>query len=1240
MSEPASGFQRYTRAKGWKHLVQGAGYEVASALTNDIQRIERDNVTQVWNVLLAPQAILKGCELVFTDDTHITISAGQVLVNGIVHDIEEQSLTITGTGDETIGLLVGLVVKTSGDDTDLLDPAEGFEGFGAPYARAETYTTLWIVNDNTALAFFDLKAGVLQLLVPPPQMEGITKVLARRTFDENNHFRIAGLTASTSVIDDDNDNLLLKVESGKAYVLGFEVIIPGDRNITIPKAKATFAIVNEFHTFLVDTPLYALGTTPVKQVTLASANIQVTEEVVGRNNYPSIIADNLNKVNVTKILTVIQVGNIDSPFVEGEDFTLTNDAIDWTPSLTIGQRPANGTTYKVTYLYQKVLVLGTRIKTDVVEVITKGSANGKDNLAHGDIIASTVVVTKGATTYAVTADYLVEAAKGATTGGKIDWAPGGAEPGAGTYSVTYSYWVHDLEGDYTAYNSYDVLALAPDRNSVDFTPAGDDPYLTGPYNTFSIGYDYFVPRKDVVVIDKDGNITVIQGLPKFYDPKPPLIPAETLGLFELKYPPDSVAVTVLTFDNLVVQQPELQQFRRRILNVEFDLGQKDLDNDSKTRLPGQALKGIWTDNFTQLEGKADWIYPNFDVLYSISDGAISLPRDMAQYDPTLNVGASTVRVNKTLLSLQYTNVVVASQPFASEWMNVNPYDVFGLRPNISVDPQHDTGFGGIVVNIDNPPQGIPTARSIFAWEQWWMTWKQTLPQDVPGRELTFVQFLAQTTGTLSGNTAAAGVVQQAILGHGVAAPTVSFLNAAMTTAGTVTLRSRPTTIEGDRYTPHANNLAATFDGIPVALTAVEPTSLPGTTAGTIKANAAGEAVGTFTIPAGIRGAGGKIVTLGNVFETASTIYTGSFSSRGMILSFPFDPVAQSFVLPRTHILTGVRVWFKTKSSSQPVQIFIKTVRENGEPSDRVLGISKKKAVNVNVSANATIYTEFLFEDPILLEGGTMYAFTVFSPSNEYEVWVGRGGYFDIPSNQPIRVNPYGPGVLFLSANNRTWTPDQAADLKFQLLAAKFSPTTAVAKFSNISSVSLTSFILLDDQTVPIGTTLAWDYSTDGGSTWHPTTALQIQGLSQDYSGVTFVLRANFTGSTDGWLSPLLDKNTNHLITYRNKIFGLYANLNIQLPNPLTFTTLKIWYQANIPSGTTIRVFYSIDMGINWIEITSPTTLILDESFTEYAYSTTISAENEYKVKVEMTTGSGATQRVIVPILRRLQTLVY
>lgn len=1237
MTEPSSGYQRYNRAKGWKHMVCGAGLEGASALINDLQRVERDNTTQILNVLLAEKAILKGCEFIFIDDINVTISAGQVLVNGIVHDVTEQSFSITGIGTEIVGLRVELSVKDHNDDVDLLDPAEGFAGYGAPYARVETYTTTWLINDGESFAFFELEDGILQLLNPLPQIEGITNVLARRTFDENNHFRVSGLTAS--IAEKDNENMLLKISSGKAYVLGYEIIIPADRNITTPKSQTTLPITNEFHTFQSGVSLYQLGTVPVKQVVQITANIQVTGETVNRSNYPPTIADQLSKVNVTKILSVTQTGNPDSPFVEGTDFVLTNNSVDWTPSLSGGSRPANGSQYVVTFLYQKVLVKGVRVKIDVVEQIAKGSANGQDNLSHGDIIANTVVVSKGATTYALTTDYLVVEAKGATTGGRINWSPGGIEPSPSeNYSVSYSYWEHDTEGDYTAYDSYDTLLYAPDRNAVDFAPAGDNPYVTAPYNTFSIDYDYYLSRRDVVVLDRSGEMLILQGEPEFFHPQPPLIPADTLGLCEVRYPPDSASVVIISFDNMVVQQPELQQFRRRILSLEFDVGQKDLDQKARTRLPGQALKGIWTDNFTDMD-KADWTFPNFDVLYSVDDGVISLPRDMNQYEGVVNTNPqiTTAVLHKNVIIVPYTNVILISQLHASEAINVNPYDVFGLRPNIALTPDHDMISAGISVTLLDPQAGqqgwIPTIGSVFAWEAWWLSYRQTLPQDLPGINLTFVQFL-----TLNGITPA---IRNALLSRQMASVTATILDSS---GIIIQVRSRVVRILGDRFTPNANNLAATFDGIPVSLTPVAPTSLAGTTPGTIRANAAGEAEGDFTIPTGLTGGGGKVVTLGNIFESAGATYVIAFST-GLNLTFVLestyvDPIAQTFVLTDDRFITGVRIWFKKKSTSQGVEVQLRTVGENGEPTNVILGRSKLKPIAVSVSNNASLFTTFMFEEPAFLKKG-MYCFTIFSPSNEYEVWVGRGGYFDITNNQPIRVNPYGPGVLFLSANNRTWTPDQAADMKFQILAATFNQN-AVVKWNDVSSVSMTSFMLLANQTIPTGTRLLWQYSVNNGTSWIPTSLLQLQGLTKDHSNITLSVRALFYRSSNGWLSPILHRRTLHIITYRNKLTGLYANFNNELPDPQTYTTLKVWFQAFIPSGTTVQLYYSANGGQNWTEMTSPATTSVDEIFTEYAYSVTglSPAKTQFKFKITLSTGSAPTQRIVVPLVRRLQSLVY
>ena len=68
-----------------------------------------------------------------------------------------------------------------------------------------------------------------------------------------------------------------------------------------------------------------------------------------------------------------------------------------------------------------------------------------------------------------------------------------------------------------------------------------------------------------------------------------------------------------------------------------------------------------------------------------------------------------------------------------------------------------------------------------------------------------------------------------------------------------------------------------------------------------------------------------------------------------------------------------------------------------------------------------------------------YAFIVQPDGNspEYNIWVGETGGFDVATNEQVFSNPYS-GIMFISANRKTWTPIQKEDIKFNLYRAKFT----------------------------------------------------------------------------------------------------------------------------------------------------------------------------------------------------------
>ena len=115
---------------------------------------------------------------------------------------------------------------------------------------------------------------------------------------------------------------------------------------------------------------------------------------------------------------------------------------------------------------------------------------------------------------------------------------------------------------------------------------------------------------------------------------------------------------------------------------------------------------------------------------------------------------------------------------------------------------------------------------------------------------------------------------------------------------------------------------------------------------------------------------------------------------------------------------------------------------NGYPGPKVLPFARKwiNPSSVNTSADATTATTFTFDSPVYLQEGIEYAVVLYSDSVDYTTYVARLGEKQIGSNRTVSSQP-NIGILFKSANNRTWTPEQMEDLKFTLKKAVFDTSS-------------------------------------------------------------------------------------------------------------------------------------------------------------------------------------------------------
>lgn len=227
----------------------------------------------------------------------------------------------------------------------------------------------------------------------------------------------------------------------------------------------------------------------------------------------------------------------------------------------------------------------------------------------------------------------------------------------------------------------------------------------------------------------------------------------------------------------------------------------------------------------------------------------------------------------------------------------------------------------------------------------------------------------------------------------------------------------------------------------------------------------------------------------------------------------WDPIAQSFFVTEEGgiFITAIEVFFQSKDSVSPVSIELR-IMENGNITDKVVDNSgvTVAASDVNVSADATLPTKFVFNDPIYLNQGSEYAFIVRSTSKQYKIWVSRLSENDVTTGFYIDKQPY-IGSLFKSQNLSTWTADQFQDVKFNLYRARFQTnTTYVCKLTNspIPDVKLNSNCLQFTQDSSLVTIIHPNHGMNGIQNY-----VRLSNIQSDIANTTLSAALNSTSSS-------------------------------------------------------------------------------------------------------------------------------
>ena len=574
------------------------------------------------------------------------------------------------------------------------------------------------------------------------------------------------------------------------------------------------------------------------------------------------------------------------------------------------------------------------------------------------------------------------------------------------------------------------------------------------------------------------------------------IPSYTLN-------PDEVEVEKI--DNRRYTMRDIGHLERRISNVEYYTSLSLLEANAQSMQIQDAdgldrfKNGFVVDNFTghnigdvrNFDYKCAMDMERGEVRTMFNQDAAALEEVDGDGSVILAADRTAANYTKTgdLISLPYTETSVIQNPYATKTENLNPFLIFTWIGTAELTPAVDEwretervpeitvdlagSFDQLARDLGIENSGDLTEIPLgTAWNEWQTNWTGNPRSWTEGRTQVSQTDSIQTRGGIRTSVIPRTVTHS--LGDRVVS--VNFVPF---------IRSRNVTFEGYGLRPNTR-VFPFFDNVSVALYA---TPDGGSLGGNLNTNANGYVKGVFAIPDPNVDANPRWRTGRRVFRLTSsstntmdrtalaTTAEADYNAKGLLNTMQGvnistretetvreavnetrqitntsrftpappnrDPLAQSFMIDSANgcFITSVDAYFATKSNTIPVKAEIRNM-VNGYPGTQVLPFGRKwlNPSSVNTSTDGTTATTFTFPSPVYLKEETEYCLVLYTDSQDYTAYVSRLGGTQIGSDRTVSEQP-GGGVLFKSANNRTWNAEQMEDLTFNLKKAVFTTGT-------------------------------------------------------------------------------------------------------------------------------------------------------------------------------------------------------
>lgn len=870
----------------------------------------------------------------------------------------------------------------------------------------------------------------------------------------------------------------------------------------------------------------------------------------------------------------------------------------------------------------------------------------------------------------------------------VDWNLNGTEPQAGeSYTITFTYnrtMVPNVD--------YDLL-LENDRYYVRLLRNYDTAFTDENGNTVNgivngsamlVDYNFVLYYIASITMDAGGQIRIMNGQPDVLETVAPpnLDLTEMLLLGNVLLSPKNDTLRISSVNNSRLTMIELQEMVLRLYDLEYNAAVSDLDAEAMINEEPTQLKGIYTDGFLGLS-KCDLYYDNkvtgikFDSSIDIKKTELTLSSTHHEHDLMVQqrtdiLPVSSAKTYRRLATANNTEIRIDNQPYATDVILINPYELFPARPSISIYPATDNWIDTENITVEQDG-GLRISVDTIRDANW------------SGLETTS---RTETTTTTQ-----------------------------ITETAITFMRSRTIQVNGRNFGAHRNNLKVTFNGVTMSCT---PSADCAGANGTLKSNVDGDVSCIFTVPSNTPcgtvsvemyptdepsflartiyiAKGTKRTTTttktSTVFQTITGVFekipepipeepepepihpepepeptptptppqptrpptpsvpsnrpssggsgwgwigggiinSGSSSNNPNFTTRGEDPIAQTFFFDKSQFITKVGIYF-CKKPNQSARMQIREVSSDGYPTNTVMGEAVVSSTSCRGSDNATAETVFQFADPVYCKANVTYCFVILTADLKASLYYEKLGGMDLTTKQQILRNPYVAGMMFSSSNALTWTAHQTENVKFNIYACKFNQVSYLY-FRELTNIRYDRICLYASTEVPVDTEILWEYSKDSGITWYPIAI----GVEVELPSILtkFLLRACLLSQTN--VAPFIATDSVLLLGYLNNTECNYISRNVQMDT--NFTSIKQIVDIYHPTGTNVNVFYATDVnGAEWHSATQTAAKVKDlRGYIQYTFEDTIASPGvkNYRVRILMKTNNPC----IRPTIRNLMNIL-